>query len=186
MIKRAKIADFDVGRILIDTGNSVNVIFVDAFGELGINNSHVNRQPTSLFSFLGDLVQPIGRISLPITFGVTPRKTMVYDQFLIVDCPKAYNVIIGQTTLTGIKAHLSHHMLLMKFPTCHSIGTIRGDQLSAWTCYATALNSAAFKSPRESLTIARVSNDIEPQDDPRDKNSMPQAACRRFGNCRLR
>lgn len=42
MIVRVEIANFDVGRILIDTGSSINVIFVDAFGELGINNSHLN------------------------------------------------------------------------------------------------------------------------------------------------
>ncbi|CAL8990852.1 unnamed protein product, partial [Prunus brigantina] len=36
MIIRADISDFDVGRILIDTGSSVNVLFADAFDGLGI------------------------------------------------------------------------------------------------------------------------------------------------------
>ncbi|CAL9017596.1 unnamed protein product, partial [Prunus brigantina] len=36
MIIRADISDFDVGRILIDTGSSVNVLFADAFNGLGI------------------------------------------------------------------------------------------------------------------------------------------------------
>ncbi|XP_016652308.1 PREDICTED: uncharacterized protein LOC107881855 [Prunus mume] len=117
MIIQAEIVDYDVGRVLIDTGSSVNVIFADAFKGLGIADSMVNRQITPLLSFSGDLVQPVGSISLPIAFGVAPRKTMTYDQFLIVDCPTAYNVIIGRTTLTRIKAHLSPHMLLMKFPT---------------------------------------------------------------------
>ncbi|CAL2239332.1 unnamed protein product [Prunus armeniaca] len=56
MIIRAEIADFDIGRVLIDTNSSVNIIFVDAIGELGINDSHVNRQLTPLLSFSGDLV----------------------------------------------------------------------------------------------------------------------------------
>lgn len=34
MILRAEIVDFDVGGVLIDTGSSVNLIFVNAFGEL--------------------------------------------------------------------------------------------------------------------------------------------------------
>ncbi|CAL9013591.1 unnamed protein product, partial [Prunus brigantina] len=141
MIIRAEIADYDVGRVLIDTGSSVNVIFADAFRGLGVADSMVNRQITPLLSFSGDLVQPVGSVSLPIAFGVAPRKTMTYDQFLIVDCPTAYNVIIGRTTLTRVKAHLSPHMLLMKFPTCNGTGAIRGDQLSARTCYAIVLKS---------------------------------------------
>ncbi|CAL8082480.1 unnamed protein product [Prunus armeniaca] len=43
MIIRAEIADYDVGRVLIDTGSSVNVIFADAFKGLGIADSMVNR-----------------------------------------------------------------------------------------------------------------------------------------------
>ncbi|BBG99152.1 hypothetical protein Prudu_008748 [Prunus dulcis] len=117
MIIRAEIADYDVGRVLIDTGSSVSVIFAEAFREMGINDTQVDRQLTPLLSFSGDLVQPIGSVRLPITFGTAPRKATTYDQFLIVDCPTAYNVIVGRTALTRIKAHLSPHMLLMKFPT---------------------------------------------------------------------
>lgn len=74
---------------------------------------------TSLLSFSGDLVQPVGSVKLPIAFGVVSKKMMMYDHFLVVDCPTAYNVIVGRTVLTAIKAHLSPHMLLMKFPTCN-------------------------------------------------------------------
>lgn len=42
MIIRANISDFDVGRVLVDTGSLVKVIFADAFGELGIDDSQVN------------------------------------------------------------------------------------------------------------------------------------------------
>ncbi|CAL2269233.1 unnamed protein product [Prunus armeniaca] len=87
-----------------------------------------------LLSFSGDLVQPVGNISLPIAFGVAPSIMMTYDQFLIVDCPTTYNVIVRWTTLTRVKAHLSPHMLLMKFPTRNGTGVIRGDQLSAQRC----------------------------------------------------
>ncbi|CAL2238414.1 unnamed protein product [Prunus armeniaca] len=106
MIIRAEIANYNVGRVLIDTRSSVNVIFVDAFKGLGIADSMVNRQITPLLSFSGDLVQPVGSISLPIAFGVAPKKTMTYDQFFIVNCPTAYNVIVGRMTLTRVKAHL--------------------------------------------------------------------------------
>ncbi|CAL2266716.1 unnamed protein product [Prunus armeniaca] len=46
MIIRANIANFDVGRILIDTGSLVNVLFVDAFAGLGIENQSLNKDIT--------------------------------------------------------------------------------------------------------------------------------------------
>ncbi|XP_021815355.1 uncharacterized protein LOC110757911 [Prunus avium] len=46
MIIRADISDFDVGRILIDTGSSVNVLFIDAFNALGIDPQHLNKDIT--------------------------------------------------------------------------------------------------------------------------------------------
>ncbi|CAL8167707.1 unnamed protein product [Prunus armeniaca] len=104
MIIRVEIADLGIGRVLIDTGNLVNIIFADIFGKLGINDNHVNRQLTPLLTFSGDLVQSVCSVSLTVSFGVALRKTMVYDQFLIVDCPKAYNVIIRRTTLTKISS----------------------------------------------------------------------------------
>ncbi|CAL2254891.1 unnamed protein product [Prunus armeniaca] len=175
MIIRAEIADYDVGRVLIDTGSSVNVIFADAFKGLGIAEGMVNRQITHLLSFSRDLVQPVGSISLPIAFGVALRKTMTYDQFLIVDCPTAYNVIIGRMALTRVKAHVSPHMLLMKFPTRNGTGVIRGDQLSARTCYATALKSVASKPPMEAMTVQGLPIGSELIDDPREENPTPMA-----------
>ncbi|CAL8094102.1 unnamed protein product [Prunus armeniaca] len=99
---------------------------------------------------------------------------MTYDQFLIVDCLTAYNVIVGRTTLTGIKVHLSPHMLLMKFLTCNDTGVVRGDQLSARTCYATAMKSIASKPPRETMFVQGAPNGNGPVDDPREENPTPQ------------
>ena len=173
MIIRAEIADYDVGRVLIDTGSSVSVIFAEAFREMGINDNQVDRQLTPLLSFSGDLVQPIGSVRLPITFGTAPRKATTYDQFLIVDCPTAYNVIVGRTALTRIKAHLSPHMLLMKFPTPNGTGAIRGNQFSARTCYATALKATSFILPNETITVQGLPNGTGPVDDPRDESPTP-------------
>ncbi|XP_034201917.1 uncharacterized protein LOC117616643 [Prunus dulcis] len=173
MIIRAEIADYDVRRVLIDTGSSVSVIFAKAFREMGINDNQVDRQLTPLLSFSGDLVQPIGSVRLPITFGTAPKKATTYDLFLIVDCPTAYNVIVGRTALTRIKAHLSPHMLLMKFPTPNGPGAIRGNQFSARTCYATALKATSFILPNETMTVQGLPNGPGPVDDPRDESPTP-------------
>ncbi|CAL2256648.1 unnamed protein product [Prunus armeniaca] len=100
MIIRADIADFDVGRILIDTGSSVNVLFADAFNGLGIDHQSLNKEITPPLSFSGDVVEPIGSIQLPLAIGSGPRRAFIYTHFLVVNCPTAYNAIIGRPAFT--------------------------------------------------------------------------------------
>lgn len=64
MIIRDDIAYYDVGRILVDTGNSVNVLFVEAFNAFEIGHQYLNNDITFLLSFLSDVVQPINSIQL--------------------------------------------------------------------------------------------------------------------------
>ena len=59
--------------------------------------------------------------------------------FLVVDCPSSYNVIIGQPTLNKFKASNSTYYLKMKFPTENGVGEVRGDQVLARECYQVAL-----------------------------------------------
>ncbi|CAL8992283.1 unnamed protein product [Prunus brigantina] len=184
MIIRADISDFDVGRILIDIGSSVNVLFVDAFNSLGIDRQNLNKEITPLLSFSGDVVEPIGSIQLPLAIGSGQRRAFIYTHFLVVDCPTAYNAIIGKPALTRMKAILSPHMLLLKFP-CHSgIGQVRGDQLSARVCYVSSTTETANQMPRrgmpETLAVTHLSllngkGGTDRPDDPRDDNATPQA-----------
>ncbi|CAL2238602.1 unnamed protein product [Prunus armeniaca] len=73
---------------------------------------------------IGRFVEPIGSIQLPLAIDIAPRRTLIYNHFLVVDCPTAYNAIIGRLALTGMKALLSPHMLLLKFPTLSGIGQV--------------------------------------------------------------
>ena len=61
--------------------------------------------------------------------------------FLFVNCPSSYNVILGQPTLNRLKAVTSTYCLKVKFPTPHGTGEIFGDQLLARECYQVVLAS---------------------------------------------
>ena len=59
--------------------------------------------------------------------------------FLIVDCPSSYNVIIGRPTLNKWKAATSTYCLKVKFPTDNGVGEVKGDQVLARECYQAVL-----------------------------------------------
>uniref|UniRef100_A0A2N9ITY0 Retrotransposon gag domain-containing protein n=1 Tax=Fagus sylvatica TaxID=28930 RepID=A0A2N9ITY0_FAGSY len=65
------------------------------------------------------------------------------DKLRPMDAPlvgfTAYNAIIGRPTLNRLRAVTSTYHLLLKFPTEHGIGEVRGDQVAARECYLASL-----------------------------------------------
>ena len=59
--------------------------------------------------------------------------------FLVVDCPSSYNVIVGRPTLNKWKAATSTYCLKVKFPTDNGVGEVKGDQVLARECYQAVL-----------------------------------------------
>ena len=94
-----------------------------------------------LVSFNRGHVYPKGIISLQITTRTHPAQVTREVNFLIVDCPSSYNVILGRRILNFLKAVTSTYCLKVKSPTPHGIGEIYGDQLLAKECYQAVLVS---------------------------------------------
>uniref|UniRef100_A0A2N9JBP4 Reverse transcriptase domain-containing protein n=1 Tax=Fagus sylvatica TaxID=28930 RepID=A0A2N9JBP4_FAGSY len=65
-----------------------------------------------LVGFTGDKVKPLGVVSLIIEAGTYPKQVRTSVEFLVVDCPSAYNVIIGRPTLNKLRAVTSTYHLL--------------------------------------------------------------------------
>ena len=59
--------------------------------------------------------------------------------FLVVNCPSSYNVIIGRPTLNRWKSAMSTYCLKVKFPTENGVGEVKGDQVLARECYQVVL-----------------------------------------------
>ncbi|XP_021859219.2 uncharacterized protein [Spinacia oleracea] len=81
-----------IKRILIDNGSSANVLFLEALQEMGLEEKNVIRRSTVLVGFSGESLRTVGEISLP-TYA---EGVNVMTKFNVVDCPSAYNVILGR------------------------------------------------------------------------------------------
>ncbi|KAM1801516.1 hypothetical protein ACFX11_033114 [Malus domestica] len=106
-------------------------MFAEAFKALNVAEHLLDRSISPIISFSGDIVQPLGSIHLPLTISIGPYTATITTNFLVVNCPMAYNVIFRRTGINDLKAMVSTNMLLMKFPTPFGNGYIRGNQLSA-------------------------------------------------------
>ena len=73
--------------------------------------------------------------------GLYPLKVTKQLNFLVVDYPSSYNVIIGRPTINRWKAATLTYCLKVKFPTEHEVGEIKDDQVLARESYQAVLVS---------------------------------------------
>jgi hypothetical protein len=143
------ISNYTVHKVLIDTGSLADILFMGTFEKMAIDKGRILPMTAPLVGFSGEKVRLVGAISLPITTGFELVQSLVMIDFIIVNKPSAYQVIIGRPTLNALRAVVSIPHLAMKFPTESRVGVVRGSQEVARFCY-----NATLKEPRMKETLA--------------------------------
>ncbi|KAJ3700090.1 hypothetical protein LUZ61_003795 [Rhynchospora tenuis] len=117
-----------VGRILIDTDSSADVIYYETLKKLHLHEQPLKPMATPLTGFTGDQLMPMRIIDLPVTFGEAPRDVISRVSFIVVNTSSPYNIILGRRALNDIGAIASTPYLKVKFPTRNGVATLRGEQ----------------------------------------------------------
>ncbi|KAG7547960.1 Retrotransposon gag domain [Arabidopsis suecica] len=86
------IAHCEVSPVLIDTGSSVDLIFLDTLTRMGISKQNIKGPPSPLVSFTSETSMSVGTIVLP----VSAEGIVKMVEFTVFDRPAAYNVILGR------------------------------------------------------------------------------------------
>ena len=135
LLVKAMVANNNVYMILVDNGSSVDILYYQAFKRMGLKDSNLRPFPSPVYGFTGDFVIPVGVITLPLTMEEYPRESCIMTDFLVIDQPLAFNVVLGRLSLKALKTITSIYHLLMKFFTPNMVGQVRGNQEEARRCY---------------------------------------------------
>ncbi|XP_075473370.1 uncharacterized protein LOC142504379 [Primulina tabacum] len=149
LVIQARVANYDILRVFVDSGSSVNVIFKDVFAQMDLQGFHLEAVETALFGFAGHVVYPEGEIVLPLTLGSQDLKKTVMTSFTVVDSPSSYNIILGRPAMNELRAVASTYHLKIKFHVGARVGEVRGDQPSSRKCYVEAVRVDQSKTKRE-------------------------------------
>ncbi|MCI07470.1 hypothetical protein A2U01_0028539, partial [Trifolium medium] len=88
LLVRARMANFDVHRILVDQGSSCDVMYSGLFKTLQLTDKNlVPYVGADLQGFNGSTTKPWGYVDLIVTFDEEKAMKSVKVQFLVVDCP---------------------------------------------------------------------------------------------------
>ncbi|KAK3007702.1 hypothetical protein RJ639_013311 [Escallonia herrerae] len=86
------VGNFDMKRILVDSGSSAEVFFYEALQNISILSDRLQKIDTPLYSFSNHPVMCEGIIALPVTVGASPAQAQLMLDFVVVRVPSAYNV----------------------------------------------------------------------------------------------
>ncbi|CAA0831300.1 Unknown protein, partial [Striga hermonthica] len=137
-----EVAGFDVKRVFIDMGSSVDIIFYDCFAQI---NKHLNLElkpvATELYGFNGGEVMPMGEVSLTVAMGSGNTRKVCMVRFIVVGAESSYNVILGRTGLNAFQAVVSTYHMTIKYLVGENVGEVAGDQLTSRSCYQTTVSN---------------------------------------------
>ena len=129
------IEGFNTKKILVDNGSFVDIIYLPMFQKLKLDPRRLHPFDSPFVSFSGDMVYPMGIVTLTMTVETYLVQLTRQLDFLVVDCPSSYNVIIGRPTLNKWRVATSTYCLKVKLPTNNGFGEVKGDQILARECY---------------------------------------------------
>ncbi|XP_042423055.1 uncharacterized protein LOC122010604 [Zingiber officinale] len=105
----------------------VEVPHDDALIIKAINRAELLPMTTSLYGFTGNEVLLVGQTRLAISLGEEPLRRTRATNFIVVDAPSAYNVILGHPALNEFRVVISTFCQKIKFSVEDQVGEVRGD-----------------------------------------------------------
>ncbi|XP_058765791.1 uncharacterized protein LOC131639306 [Vicia villosa] len=149
LLIRARMANFDVRRILVDQGSSVDIMYSQLFKTLQVNDIHLSPYIGSdLQGFNGTMTKPWGFVELIVSIGSAETARAIKVQFLVIDCPPIYQCILRRPTLAELIAVPSTVHLKLKYYTAKGqVATLNGDIEAARRCFeASAKGLSSIKA----------------------------------------
>ncbi|XP_073049605.1 uncharacterized protein [Primulina eburnea] len=136
LVIQAKVANYDIRWVFIDSGSSLNIIFQEVLDQMNLEGYQLQPVETALFGFAGHTVYPRGEITLPLTIGAEELRKTVMTVFTVVSAPTSYNIILGRPAMNAFRAVASAYHQKLKFPVRNRVGEVWGDKPSSRKCYA--------------------------------------------------
>ncbi|KAI4983752.1 hypothetical protein ZWY2020_025618 [Hordeum vulgare] len=122
-------------RVLVDGGNSINILYLDTLLKLGLKDTDVLPTNTVFHGIVpGQSCSPIGKIQLDVLFGDKAHFRRESIWFEVVDLSSPYHALLSRPALDKFMAIPHYAYLKMKMSGPKGIITIAGDYKKSLEC----------------------------------------------------
>jgi hypothetical protein len=131
MVIEVNIAGWFIGKVLVDNGSSADILFLKTFEKMNLSQHMLNPSEYPLQGFGGKPIKPVGKISLPVSFGDLDNARTETLTFDVVDIYHPYLAIFGRGFMNKFNAVIRQQFLCMKILVPKGVITVFGDQQEA-------------------------------------------------------
>jgi hypothetical protein len=131
MVIEVNIAGWIIGKVLVDNGCSADILFLKTFEKMNLSQHMLHPLEYPLQGFGGKPIKPVGKISLPVSFGdldIARTETLTFD---VDDIYHPYLAIFGRGFMNKFDAVIRQQFLCMKIPAPKRVITVFGDEQEA-------------------------------------------------------
>jgi hypothetical protein len=96
MVLKAQIGGYDIGRVFIDAGSGINLIYARTLRAMNISLEWLQSTDCSFHRIVpGSANHPLGRIELDVCFNDSGNFQREKLEFEVMDLPSQYHTILG-------------------------------------------------------------------------------------------
>jgi hypothetical protein len=131
MVITSHINKWNVTRVLVDNGSQAEILFLSTFEQMGFDRKQLKEASKPLYGFDRRRIEPIGSISLLVSFGSLRNACTEYIAFDVVDMNYPYNAIFKRGLLNTSEVALHSLYLCLKVPATLGVISIHDSQKDA-------------------------------------------------------
>jgi hypothetical protein len=134
MVLKAQIGGYDIRRVCMDAGSSINLIYARTLKAMCISLESLKPTDCSFHGIVpGGANYPLGKIELDVCFGNSNYHSEKLE-FEVMDWPSQYHAILGRPAFAKFMAVPHYAYLMLKIPRPKGMITVQGSFEVSNTC----------------------------------------------------
>jgi hypothetical protein len=135
MVLKAQIGGYDVGRVFMDAGSGINLIYARTLKAMCISLENLKPTDCSFHGIVpGAANYPLGKIELDVCFGDSSNFRREKLEFEVMDWPSQYHAILGRPVFAKFMAVPHYAYLTLKILGPKGTITVQGSFEVSNTC----------------------------------------------------
>ena len=131
------VSQVHLAKVLVDGGSALDIIFASTLESMGYDMTSLVPSDQAFYGTIpGAGSTPVGRATLPVTFGTRDNHRTEYVNFEVTEFETSYHAILGRPSLAKFMAIPDHTYLLLKMPALKGVLSVYGDLQISYTCEA--------------------------------------------------